>query len=249
MGLVDGLLGDLIRGSGGMEYRMGRRMMRRVPMGNLLALGGAAALAYQKAGPESTKPPAPGSTSGAGSRTQMPSRSGGPGPGRSRPPSPPPPPGGADAVPPPPPGARAVPPPPPGAPAAGASPEGEPEDLDLPPEAAVPAVRTMVAAALADGAMDERERSMVLGRIDEADLPEADVERIRQDLVLPPGPGELAGLTTDPGARETLYRLAALVLLADGEATDTERRWLGRLAEAFEIPDERRTEMEAELFV
>ncbi len=90
---------------------------------------------------------------------------------------------------------------------------------------------------------------MVLGRLDEADLPEADVQRIRQDLVLPPGPNELAGLTTDPGARETLYRLAALVLLADGKATDTERRWLGKLAEAFEIPGGRRTEMEAELFV
>lgn len=249
MGLVDGLLGDLISGSGGMEYRLGRRMMRRVPMGNLLAIGGAAALAYQKAGPKSTPPPPPGSTSGAGSRTQMPSRSGGPGPGRSRVPSPPPPPtGGAGAVPPPPPppGAGAVPPsPPPGEPVG----EEPPEELDLPPEATVPAVRTMVAAALADGAMDERERSMVLGRIDEADLPAAEVERIRQDLVLPPGPGEIAGLTADPGARETLYRLAALVLLADGEATDTERRWLGKLAEAFEIPEERREEMEDELFV
>ena len=88
-------------------------------------------------------------------------------------------------------------------------------------------MRTMVAAALADGELSGEERSMVLGRIDDADLPEEAVRRIHQDLVLPPTPDELAALATTPEARETLYRLAAAVLVADGEASATGARMAG----------------------
>jgi uncharacterized membrane protein YebE (DUF533 family) len=105
----------------------------------------------------------------------------------------------------------------------------------------------MIAAALADGEMGEQERSMVLDHIESADLPEDQVQRLRQDLVLPPGPTELARMAPVPEARETLYRLAAVVLMADGKATETERQWLGRLAGAFEIGEERKEEMEREM--
>jgi uncharacterized membrane protein YebE (DUF533 family) len=144
------------------------------------------------------------------------------------------------------------PPPPTEAPKAGVPPiPPEQDDLDidvLPAEAVLPAVRTMVAAALADGELSGEERSMVLGRIDDADLPEEAVRRIHQDLVLPPTPDELAALATTPEARETLYRLAAAVLMADGEATATEREWLERLAAAFAIAPERKTALEHEVF-
>jgi len=74
------------------------------------------------------------------------------------------------------------------------------------------------------------------------------VRRIHQDLVLPPTPDELAALATTPEARETLYRLAAAVLVADDGASPVERAWLERLAAAFEIGPERRQALEHELF-
>ncbi len=257
MGLIDGMLGDLIGGSTGIEGRMIRRMVRRAGVRNLLMLGGAAALgglAVSKAGPGSTAP----AWSGPGSRTEVPPSAGGGAPptGRAVPPPPPPPAevaaaeDSAAAVPPPPPPPAA----PPSAPAPSAAPahlRPEEDDLDidvLPPDAVLPAVRTMVAAALADGELSGEERSMVLGRIDDADLPEESVRRIHQDLVLPPTPDELAALAPTPEARETLYRLAAVVLMADGEATATERGWLDRLAAAFEVAPERKAALEHEVF-
>jgi len=161
-------------------------------------------------------------------------------------------------VPPPPPPAAAEPeraagvpplPPIPSTPGSATAPEEDDLDIDvLPSEAVLPAVRTMVAAALADGELSGDERTMVLGRIDDADLPEAAVRRIHQDLVLPPTPDELAALATTPEARETLYRLAAAVLMADGEATATEREWLERVASAFAIAPERKAALEREVF-
>jgi len=242
MGLVEGLLGDLIGSSTGIDTRKARRMMRKVGMSKLLMMGGAAALGglVMSKASGSTGMPLAGGSGGfggagmSGSRTQVPPSAGSGGAPTPAPPNLPPLP--------PVPGAS-VPPPPPGAPE-----ELEPAEEELPPEAAVPAIRTMVAAALADGDLSEEERSMVLGRIGDANLPEEQAKQIRQDLVLPPSPAALAELAPAPEARETLYRLAALVLKADGKATETEIAWLGRLAEAFEIDLARKVELEEEVF-
>ncbi len=239
MGLVDGLLGDLIGSSTGIDARKARRMMRKVGMGNLLMMGGAAALGglVMSKASGSTGMPNSGGFGGSGmpgSRTQVPPTAGSGGAPAPAPPNLPPlPPIPGASVPPPPPGAVG---------------EPEPADEELPPAAAVPAIRTMVAAALADGELSEEERSMVLGRIGEANLPEEQAKQIRQDLVLPPSPAALADLAPAPEARETLYRLAALVLKADGKATETEVAWLGRLAEAFEIDLARKVALEEEVF-
>lgn len=249
MGLVEGLLGDLIGSSTGIDTRKARRMMRKVGMSKLLMLGGAAALgglAMSKASGSTGMPLAGGFGGGgvSGSRTQVPPTAGsGGGPATAPPNLPPLPP--VPSVPAASPSSgQAVPPPP----LPGAAEELEPVEEELPAEAAVPAIRTMVAAALADGELSEEERSMVLGRIGDANLPEEQAKQIRQDLVLPPSPAELAGLAPAQEARETLYRLAALVLKADGKATEAEIAWLGRLAEAFEIDLARKVELEEEVF-
>lgn len=249
MGLIEGMLGDLIGSSTGIDTRKARRLMRKVGMSKLLMMGGAAALgglAMSKASGSTGLPGFGGSGGGGqgGSRTQVPP-SAGSGGGSAPvdlpplPPLPSTPAGGPSA------GQAAPPPPPPGA-----SPESGPEPVEdeLPLEAEVAAIRTMVAAALADGNLSEEERSMVLGRVGEASLPEEQAKQIRQDLVLPPSPEELAGLASAPEARETLYRLAAVVLKADGQATEAEVAWLGSLAEAFGIDLARKVALEEEVF-
>ena len=249
MGLLNRMLADLVGGSTGMNPRMARKMIRKIGTRNLLMMGGAAALgglAASKAAPPGTSasgPPA--NPPGSGSKTAVPPRSGGSGASQPGAAPPPPPPGTAPEAPPlpPVPGASPAAPPPP-------SPSPETSDVDadeLPPEAALPAIRTMVAAALADGELSGEERSLVVRHIEEANLPEEEVRRIREDLVLPPSPAELARLAPTPEARETLYRLAAVVLRTDQQVTDAENRWLTRLAAAFEIGEERRRELEAEM--
>ena len=249
MGLLDRMLADLVGGSTGMNPRTARRMIRRIGTRNLLMMGGAAALgglAASKAGSPGASPAVPPADPPAsGSRTAVPPRSGGSGAPRPGAAAPPPPPGAAEdsaaATPPPPPVPKGPPPPP--------SPEeSDVEAGELPPEAALPALRTMVAAALADGELSGDERSLVVRHVEEASLPEEHVRRLREDMVLPPSPAELASLAPDPKARETLYRLAVVVLRTDRQVTDAESRWLERLAAAFDIPNERRRELEKEVF-
>jgi hypothetical protein len=247
MGLFDRMLTDLVVGSTGLNARSTRRMVRRIGTRNLLMMGAAAALgglAVSKAGgtpppPGSVPlPPVPG-TPRAGSRSQpLPesSRS-----SRSGPTGQPVGPGGAAGAPPPLPPLPTVPAPP-------TEPDESAEPAELPPEALFPAVRTMVAAALADGELGTEERRLILARLDQSDLPEAHAHQVHQDLVVPPAPAELAAMVTDPGARETLYRAAALVVLADRRVTDRERAWLESLAVAFGFDPDTRKRLEAELF-
>ncbi|MEM6797437.1 MAG: DUF533 domain-containing protein, partial [Acidobacteriota bacterium] len=174
--------------------------------------------------------------------------------------APPPPPGGA---PPPPPGAApplphaaaasppplappAAPPLPPAPAAAAASPE--PPPAEVPQELTYGIVRTMVAAALADGHLDEREKAAVLERLGDSGLDPEQKQQIHRDLVLPPSPGELAALCEDVGHREAMYRFAGLLILADGEVSNLERSWLDRLANAFAFDEAQKMALEGEIF-
>ena len=109
-------------------------------------------------------------------------------------------------------------------------------------------VRTMVAAALADGHLDPKEKEVIERRLGESGLSPEQTRQIHQDLVLPPPPAEIAALAGSGEARETIYRFAALVLLADQEVSDLERSWLARLARALEIDTERVAALEREIF-
>ncbi|HEX2254780.1 MAG TPA: DUF533 domain-containing protein, partial [Thermoanaerobaculia bacterium] len=110
---------------------------------------------------------------------------------------------------------------------------------DLPVHLAYAAVRTMVAAALADGRLAPEERAAIQARLGDSDLDENQVAQVHQDLVLPPTVEELAALVVGEEDRETLYQLAAVVLQADQRVSDLERVWLGRLGAAFGLAEER----------
>ncbi|MEM8995457.1 MAG: DUF533 domain-containing protein [Acidobacteriota bacterium] len=127
------------------------------------------------------------------------------------------------------------------------APEAAPEP-EIPTELTYAIVRAMVAASLADGRLDEREKSLVLERIESSDLPLEHKQQVHRDLVLPPTPAELAGMVSEPAEREAVYRLAGLVVLADGEISDLERGFLDRLAGAFELDADHKTSLEAEIF-
>ncbi|MEM1207450.1 MAG: DUF533 domain-containing protein, partial [Acidobacteriota bacterium] len=123
------------------------------------------------------------------------------------------------------------------------------EEDDAPPAELVFAItRTMVAAALADGHLDDRERQLIHDRLGESGLSAEQIQQVHRDLVLPPAPRDLAAMTDDPQWREDMFRFAGMVILADGQVSDFERSWLERLADDLAIDAERRSELRRELF-
>jgi len=239
MGFLDGLVSDLVGGNvAGVNPR---RLVRMVGGKNILmmgagaALGGGLAAALSKAQGGAGQ----GVSTFSGAPAGMPPSQV---PGASYPPPPPGTPQMA-APPPPPPGPpQAAPPPPPGAPAAEAPAE------ELPRELTYAIVRTMVAAALADGHLAPGEKEIIHKHLGKSNLNEDEIRQIHQDLVLPPSPDELAALAPGAEAREALYRFGALIVLADRQTSDPERSWLNRLAAAFELPAERVAVLEEEIF-
>ncbi len=249
MGFLDRMISDLIQDNTGINAR---RMVRKIGGGKLLALGGAALAAGVFADKQ-----------GMFGQSASP---GGPGAPQPQPGAPPPPMPGQPAMPPVP-GLPVMPPPPvPGSPPAASGPALRPPppppvpgtaaevaavsetDDELPQEVTYAVVRTMVAAALADGHLAPEEKALIQKHLGESGLSEAQTSQIHKDLVLPPAPAELAALTAGTEAREALYRFAALVVLADQQASDLERSWLDRLAAAFELDDGHKAALEAEIF-
>ena len=148
-------------------------------------------------------------------------------PGASPMGGPPPPP--AAAAPPPPPTPGGVPLSPPAAPAVGMP--AAPVASVLPGlDSAALAVRmlqAMVAAAHADGVMDEAEERAVLDRLRGADLDQEEKFFLLDQLHRPKTIEELAAGITDFAVARTMYLLAATAVSIDTEA---ERAWFDRLA-------------------
>ena len=142
---------------------------------------------------------------------------------------PPPPPPPAATAPPPPPTPGGVPLSPPAAPAVGmpAAPVASvPPGLDS-AELAVRMLQAMVAAAHADGVMDEAEERAVLDRLRGADLDQEEKFFLLDQLHRPKTIEELAAGITDFAVARTMYLLAATAVSIDTEA---ERAWFDRLA-------------------
>ena len=142
---------------------------------------------------------------------------------------PPPPPPPAATAPPPPPTPGGVPLSPPAAPAVGMP--AAPVASVLPGlDSAALAVRmlqAMVAAAHADGVMDEAEERAVLDRLRGADLDQEEKFFLLDQLHRPKTIEELAAGITDLAVARTMYLLAATAVAIDTEA---ERAWFDRLA-------------------
>ncbi|MGG5886314.1 DUF533 domain-containing protein [Falsiroseomonas sp. HC035] len=91
-------------------------------------------------------------------------------------------------------------------------------------------VRTMVAAAKADGAVDATERASIAGQLDAADLTPEERDFVLADFDTPLTPEALAAQAGDPMLRARLY---AAAVAAMAEITPPERAWLDRFAKTL----------------
>lgn len=131
------------------------------------------------------------------------------------------------------------PPPPPPAPAALTASSAAPQALV--PEALL-VIRSMIAAAAADGLIDGNEREAILGRAQDAGLDADDLAALRQELAQPLSMPELLAQTPAHLAAE-VYAAALITVSVDTEA---ERRWMQRLAEGLKLDDSRRAQLDAQ---
>ncbi|MCG6118058.1 MAG: tellurite resistance TerB family protein [Aquimonas sp.] len=135
------------------------------------------------------------------------------------------------------------PPPPPPAPAAAlmsAAPPAPPAS-GLVPEALL-AIRSMIAAAAADGLIDGNEREAILGRAEAAGLDPDDLAALRSELAQPLSMPELLAQTPPELAAE-VYAAALITISIDTEA---ERRWMQRLAEGLNLDPSERADIDAQ---
>jgi uncharacterized membrane protein YebE (DUF533 family) len=220
VGVLESLVGELVRGVTGLDARA---VVRRIGVRRLAALGGMVASGALAARQGGARPEGGGSGGPASSEA-------------AAGPAPPPPPVAATGVPPPP-------PPPPPAPAAA---EPRAPAAVLPGELVVAAARTMVAAVLADGRLEPAEKAAVEARLVDSELTPDQASQVRRDLLLPLPVEGLAALAPGAADREALYAVAALVLCSDQRISDLERRWLGRLGDAFGLDGAARRRLEDE---
>ncbi len=142
--------------------------------------------------------------------------------------TPPPVPGAHNAPPPPMPGNVDIASPPVSAPAATASPGGS-EQL------AVRMIQVMVAAAHADGTMDQEEEKAVLDKLRGAGLNQEEKMFLLDELHRPQSIEALTAGISDPSVAKTMYMLAVAGIAIDTEA---ERIWLDRLAQKLGLSKE-----------
>lgn len=145
---------------------------------------------------------------------------------------PPPPPshgpawGGRTMPPPPPPPLSASPASPPVSVAAAALPQENAEDL------AIRLIRVMIAAAHADGSLDEAEEKAILDRLRNAGLSQEERLFILDELHRPKSIAELTAGIADPSIAKTMYMLAVNAIAIDSPG---ERAWLDNLAASLSL--------------
>jgi len=153
------------------------------------------------------------------------------------------------ATPPPPslppiPGAAAPPLPP--LPPAPVTPDTEAGD-DLDPDLTAAIVRTMIAAALADGHLASSERESIQSHLKDSGLSPEQISDAHADLLSPASPTTLAALAREDSDREVLYRTAILIMMADKEFAETERSWLDEFAQHLDLDDAQKAAIEHDL--
>jgi uncharacterized membrane protein YebE (DUF533 family) len=117
----------------------------------------------------------------------------------------------------------------------------------MPPSLRLAIVRTMVAAALADGRLSDEERRSIRERLTESGLNDDGIAQVRADLAMPATPEELAASVDDAAAAAAIYRAAWLATRADRTVEGAETAWLDRLATALGFDAVRRDAIDCEL--
>lgn len=103
-------------------------------------------------------------------------------------------------------------------------------------------LKAMIAAAKADGHMDDRERELVQSELHRLEADPALRGWVDAELRRPVEPAEVAAAATGPEMAAEIY--LASVLVAD-ETTTMERAYLDALAAALKLPPELRSELDA----
>jgi uncharacterized membrane protein YebE (DUF533 family) len=150
-------------------------------------------------------------------------------------------------IPPPSPGGIASPPPPPGAAASTPRPPDMTSPLPPSPEAgrqAVLMIRAMIAAANADGVIDETERNRILKKLEAVDLSDQEHSFIVKELLSPVGLDQIADQVD---SMETAKNVYAVSLLAIDIDTDAERIYMKTLAQRLDLNESILDEIHGEL--
>jgi uncharacterized membrane protein YebE (DUF533 family) len=103
-----------------------------------------------------------------------------------------------------------------------------------PNEHAVLLLRSMIAAASSDGALDADERGRIVGQLSHAGLGSEERAWLEAEISRPWSPAEFAAATTTPEMRSELYLAATLAIEADTEA---ERAYLRYLAATLRLEE------------
>ncbi|MBU1566909.1 MAG: tellurite resistance TerB family protein [Proteobacteria bacterium] len=132
-------------------------------------------------------------------------------------------------------GGSTMPPPPP--PVSTSHPNSPPVAADPAPqmdsqELAIRMIRVMIAAAHADGNIDEEEEKAILARLRSTDLSQEERMFILDELHQPKTIAELTAGISDPSIAKTMYMLAVSAIAIDSPG---ERAWLDKLAASLAI--------------
>lgn len=141
------------------------------------------------------------------------------------PPKPPPVPG-VPSAPPLPPGGTAVAPPPPAGPPGVDDSEGGQDAVLL--------IRAMIAAANADGVIDQDERNRILGKLETVDLSDQEHSFVVRELLSPVG---MENIVTGVKSQEMAKQVYTVSLLAIEVDTDAERTYINTLAQRLGLDE------------
>jgi uncharacterized membrane protein YebE (DUF533 family) len=140
-----------------------------------------------------------------------------------------PPPAPGVATPPSPPGATVAAPPPPPSPTSIVS---ESVDAGKAGQEAVLLIRAMIAAANADGVIDEEERNRILKKLETADLSDQEHSFIVKELLSPTGLEDIVAQVKSPEMAKKVYSVSLLAIEVD---TDAERTYMNTLARQMNL--------------
>jgi len=140
-----------------------------------------------------------------------------------------PPPAPGMATPPSPPGATVAAPPPPPSPTSIVS---ESVDAGKAGQEAVLLIRAMIAAANADGVIDEEERNRILKKLETADLSDQEHSFIIKELLSPTGLEDIVAQVKSPEMAKKVYSVSLLAIEVD---TDAERTYMNTLARQMNL--------------
>jgi len=110
--------------------------------------------------------------------------------------------------------------------------EGGEKTSDREQDLAVRLIQTMVAAAHADGELDQQEEIRILEKLQEQGLDKEEKQYILMELHAPKTIAELTLGLDNPMVAQTMYSLAVSTIVVD---TVQEREWLDELARALNI--------------